>query len=312
MILVTGTKRSGTSLWMQILINAGFSYIGKEYNGVWEDSIKAANSQGFFESKLRNGIYYLNNPNPENGIYLHPKPTSKYVVKVFVPGLIKTDFAFVHRVVGTVRRWSEYCSSIGRLLDIEDQYFLKQPDVEGEYSNQIKAILRRPKQHPAMVWWRDNFDLIFDALSRGYPVNIVAYDRLLDAPEEVIPTVLEWCNKKLSDDLFPHRPIGKLDIRKGVETVDPAMRTQISPIIDDHGLPEEITQTFDALYNCFHLEGSKLSKAFCQQLNHVHEMIDPIRKDHVQRILSGKRRALLKLGLSEEEVKKALLFKNKA
>ena len=80
MILVTGTKRSGTSLWMQILINAGFPCIAKEFIGVWEDSIKSANPQGFFESKLRFGINYSNNPNPQNGVYLHPKPSAKYAV----------------------------------------------------------------------------------------------------------------------------------------------------------------------------------------------------------------------------------------
>ncbi len=312
MILVTGTKRSGTSLWMQILINAGFSYIGKEYNRVWEDSIKAANSLGFYESKLRNGIYYAVNPHPETGAYLHPKPTTKRVVKVFVPGLIKTDFAFVHRVVGTVRRWTEYCSSIERLLDIEDQYFLKQPDVEGEYSNEIKTILRRPTEHPAMVWWRDNFDLIFDVLTRKYPVNIVAYDRLLESPEEVVPPVLKWCNAKLDDDLFPHRPIKNLDIRKGVETVVPTMRTQVSPTVENHLLSDEIIQTFDALYDCFHHEGSKLSQEFCQQLNHVQDLIEPLRKEHRRNILNRKRRALLNLGLSEEDIKKALFLKNKA
>ena len=203
MILVTGTKRSGTSLWMQIMINAGFPFIGKDYMGVWKDSIQQANPQGFYESSLRFGINHTNNPN-ERGVYLHPKPSMKYVVKVFVPGLIKTDFAFVHRVVGTIRPWDEYCSSITRLLDMEDEYMLSRPVKEGELSNEAKAIIRRPNIHSALVWWRDNFNLTFDALTRLYPINIVAYDRLLEAPEEVIAPVLKWCHRALPDDLLPY------------------------------------------------------------------------------------------------------------
>ena len=52
MILVTGTKRSGTSMWMQILIAAGFTNFGSAFPANWGESIKEANSKGFFESKL--------------------------------------------------------------------------------------------------------------------------------------------------------------------------------------------------------------------------------------------------------------------
>ena len=310
MILVTGTKRSGTSMWMQIVINAGFPFLGRDYMGVWKESIQQANPEGFFESKLRFGINYKNNPNPQNGVYLHPRPTAKYACKVFVPGLIKTDFAFIHRVLATIRPWNEYCTSIRRLLAMEEAFYLEQPDVEGEYPNSIKAILRRPNEHPAMIWWRDNFDLVFDALTRQYPVNIVAYDRLLEAPQEVIPPVLEWCNKPLRDDLFPPKPISKLDLDKAVATVQPKLRTQKESSVDDHNLPDDILQTFQEFYDCFHNGQSRLSKAFREELNETHKRIQPLRTEMGRQILSTKRNDLREAGLSDEEIKKALFSKS--
>ena len=53
MMIVTGTKRSGTSMWMQILIGAGYPIIGEAFPMRWEHTIKAANPEGFYESHLR-------------------------------------------------------------------------------------------------------------------------------------------------------------------------------------------------------------------------------------------------------------------
>ena len=195
MILVTGTKRSGTSLWMQILINGGFPFIGNAYSGIWKESIGDANRKGFYESKLRHGINFQNNPNPDNGVYLHPKPTVQHAVKIFVPGLLKTEFAFIHRVVGTIRPWNEYCSSIERLLTMEDEYMLSQAVKEGELPREVRSIVRRPNVHPAFVWWKDNFTLLSDTLTRKYAINLVAYDKLLEEPENVIPLVLSGAIK---------------------------------------------------------------------------------------------------------------------
>ena len=49
MFIVTGTKRSGTSMWMQILIAAGLPIIGEAFPMRWEHTIKAANPEGFYE-----------------------------------------------------------------------------------------------------------------------------------------------------------------------------------------------------------------------------------------------------------------------
>ena len=73
MFIVTGTKRSGTSMWMQILIAAGLPIIGEAFPMRWEQTIKAANPEGFYESHLRRGIYYRTNPHPKTAAYLFPE-----------------------------------------------------------------------------------------------------------------------------------------------------------------------------------------------------------------------------------------------
>ena len=91
MVVVTGTKRSGTSLWMRMLIEAGLPSIGEAFPTVWGDSIRDANPHGFFESRLRRGIWFATNPDPRTGAYLHAGPTRLHAVKVFVPGVIRTE-----------------------------------------------------------------------------------------------------------------------------------------------------------------------------------------------------------------------------
>ena len=301
MILVTGTKRSGTSLWMQILINGGFPFIGNAYSGIWKESIGDANPKGFYESKLRHGINFQNNPNPENGVYLHPKPTVQHAVKIFVPGLLKTEFAFIHRVVGTIRPWNEYCSSIERLLRMEDEYMLSQPVKEGELSREVKSIIRRPNVHPAFVWWKDNFTLLSDTLTRKYAINLVAYDKLLEEPENVIPLVLEWCNQARAQDCFRGKEY-TLDIGAAVATVEKGLRTQKSPQVEGHELPDSVLKVFEDLYGCFYQGGSRLTADFCEMLNKADEEIEILRAQNERQ---GKKQKILRLqdlGLSKAEI----------
>ena len=52
MFIVTGTKRSGTSMWMQILAAAGLEVIGERFPRHWGEHLSAANPDGFYESEL--------------------------------------------------------------------------------------------------------------------------------------------------------------------------------------------------------------------------------------------------------------------
>ncbi|MCA9638710.1 MAG: hypothetical protein KC420_21925, partial [Myxococcales bacterium] len=122
MILVTGSKRSGTSMWMQILAAAGLPVIGERFPASWEALIGDQNPDGFYESQLSAGIYHRTNPHPLTGAYLFPEQTRRHAVKVFVPGLVRTDLAFIGPVIGTMRSWREYGPSLARLHALEDAW----------------------------------------------------------------------------------------------------------------------------------------------------------------------------------------------
>ena len=65
MIFVSGTKRSGTSMWMQVLQAAGLPILGKAFPRNWGTGpLRDANPDGFYETLLRNGIYFATNPHP--------------------------------------------------------------------------------------------------------------------------------------------------------------------------------------------------------------------------------------------------------
>ena len=115
MIIVTGTKRSGTSMWMQILRAAGFAIVCEAFPRDWASTIREGNPRGFYESPLRRGIHLATNPDPCTGAYLCPMATRTVAVKVFVPGLLRTDLRFVHKVIATIRPFREYMASVERL-----------------------------------------------------------------------------------------------------------------------------------------------------------------------------------------------------
>jgi hypothetical protein len=160
MLFVSGTKRSGTSMWMQVMVAAGVPVLGKAFPRNWEHvSLKEANPDGFYESILRQGIYFRTNPHPTTGQYFMPEQVKGYAVKVFVPGVVRSERGYIDLLVANIREWREYEASINRLYDLEDRDRLaKQPDSE--------APFRFP---PAFEWWMENFALVRDISLRRYP-----------------------------------------------------------------------------------------------------------------------------------------------
>ncbi len=238
MILVTGTKRSGTSMWMQILIAAGYPHIGAAYLGRWEESIKDANPRGFYESALRQGIFYATNPNPRTGDWIPPQASVRHVVKVFIPGLVRTDFAYIGKVVATMRHWREYGGSLQRLYDMEDRFADTHPDEEARKRRE-RLQKTRSALPPAIEWWFEQYDLVRDVSVRRYPVHMTTYDRLLADPRTAIERVLGW--------------LGEGDLDKAVAAVDPALRTSHErPDVD--GVSAEHAALFDELYDRVHTE----------------------------------------------------------
>ncbi len=295
MIFVTGTKRSGTSLWMQILIASGFSYIGAAFPKNWNKSISDANQRGFYESPFRMGVYYATNPDPKTGEYLPPEPTKKHLVKVFIPGLIRSDMSYIYRVVATIRPWREYVSSLRRLYALEDEHITNTKAAPKQTSLEL-VRLRRGGLHPALEWWRENYDLICNFAVRRYPFNLVSYKKLLEEPEVIIPPVLRWC--------------GGGDEEAAIACVEKKLNTQKSPVVDDSPLSQKQEQIFDELHQFFY-EQKPLSGAFISTLNDVNEELAPMIKEAQRENKKALLQAYSELGLSKQEAEKRVASEEK-
>lgn len=265
MIIVTGTKRSGTSLWMQILIAAGIPYFGEAFPREWETTLKEANKEGFYESMLRAGIYYATNPHPVSGAYFFPEQVEGHCVKVFIPGLVRTDRAYIGKVVASVRDWREYEASLQRLYAMED--------AERARGEGGEPPVRMPA---ALEWWAENFALVRDIFIRRYAVHAQTYDGLLRDPERVIRETIAW--------------LGRGDAEKALAAPKPQHRNFQRPASDS--VPREVADVFDELYATIDAH-RELSKAFLLELNTVNEKLAPQIEEHKRLILAdvARRRA---------------------
>src|SRR5688572_8443921 len=174
MIIVTGPKRSGTSMWMHVLVAEGLPAIGERFPAALGDVLAAANPDGFFESELVAGINFQTNPHPVSGAYLAPQATRRHAVKVFIPGLVRTDVAFIDHCIATVRDWRSYVASSRRVRALAG-------------ADPGDSLLP-----PALEWWSCNYGLVRDLAIRGYPVHVLSYDGFLRDPERTTSEVLGW------------------------------------------------------------------------------------------------------------------------
>jgi ribonuclease BN (tRNA processing enzyme) len=254
MIIVTGTKRSGTSMWMQLLQAAGFPPIGDAFPRNWGKTIREANPAGFWESKLRNGIYYRTNPDPETGTYLFPEQTERRAVKVFIPGLVKTDRAFIGRVIATFRPWRQYVRSLNRLYAMERESKARE--------KRESDLLPPAVMSPVIEWWVENFSLLSDIITRRYPFCMVAYESILQKPDLAIRRVFDW--------------LGEGDVEAAIQQVEPSLRTQDdlgdSPVEHGVDLEPEVIQTFDALYEVV-LAQKPIDQPFIDLLNATNQRL---------------------------------------
>jgi hypothetical protein len=257
MIIVTGTKRSGTSMWMQLLKAAGFPPIGSAFPRNWESTIKEANAAGFYESDLRGGIFYATNPHPKNGAYLFPEATRRHAVKVFIPGLIKTDRAFIDKVVATVRPWRPYVRSVNRLYELERE-------ANKSKLEKVPYDIPEPVFMPPLIeWWVENFSLISDIVTRRYPFYMVAYESVLEDPDKTLRDVFRW--------------LGEGDVEASIACVDPALRTQgekVDDQVEKFDLEPEVTEVFDALYETVRTQ-TPLEQTFIDRLNETNHLLGP-------------------------------------
>jgi hypothetical protein len=264
MIIVTGTKRSGTSMWMQIMRSAGFPIFGEAFPRNWEKTIKSANPDGFFESSLRQGIYYRTNPHPKSGAFFRPEQVKRHAVKVFIPGLVRTDLAYIGKVVASVREWREYVRSIERMhaMELENRPEDKRDQPPPEY------------MPPALEWWGENFSLLRDIVTRGYPFHLQSYDGLLADPRGVLEKTFQW--------------LGEGDLEEALGAVKPENRTQKRPEVDV--IEPKYAAVFDDLCRSIH-EGTPLGPHFVKRLNDTHLQLLPRLREHQEKLVrAGEKR----------------------
>jgi hypothetical protein len=272
MIFVSGTKRSGTSMWMQVLAAAGLPILGKAFPRNWQQTLERANPDGFYESILRQGVYFRTNPHPRTGEYFLPEQVEGYAVKVFIPGVVRSERAYISHLVANVRAWREYEASILRLYAMEDE----------ARGSEAEAPVRFP---PALEWWMENFALIRDISLRRYPARLQAYDRVVEAPEEVVPQVLEW--------------IGVGEVEAALAAVKPDRRTQRDPGESDSVEPK-LARVFDDLYGALR-EGKGISKALLSTLNQTNQRLLPRLSELQREVANSELRRAAKRGPSRPE-----------
>ncbi|MFK8003981.1 MAG: hypothetical protein AB8H86_30735 [Polyangiales bacterium] len=251
MIVVTGTKRSGTSMWMSALAAGGFEPIGIAYPASWGTSIRDANTGGFFESLLRVGIHHGTNPNPKTGRYIHHEDSRTNAVKIFAGGFVRTHRAFIDSVVMTVRPWREYVASLTRL------YRMEHAAAEKALGGSLRP---RVVPDPALEWWVDNFLILEDLALRGFPANIITYDNALADPLRFVGETV--------------RGIGG-DGDAAAASIHSDQRTQsnIAPYAHS-SLSEGIIDVFDTLYETLNA-GDPISPAFWKRMRSVQQDLAP-------------------------------------
>jgi hypothetical protein len=165
MIAVTGTGRCGTSAWMQVFAAAGYEVLGEAFPLDWERRLSTLNPGGFFESTLVAGVNLLTNPDPHSGARLVPEDTRALVLKVFAPGVCRTERVWLDRVLLSFRPWDGFARSRQQLLEVDGR----------EPSTAAQA---------AASWFAQHHDLGVDAARRGYLLHAVDFDALCAAPRE--------------------------------------------------------------------------------------------------------------------------------
>lgn len=259
MIFVSGTKRSGTSMWMQVLRAAGRPVLGEAFPPVFVGGLRAANPDGFYESLLRNGIYFATNPHPVSGRYFLPEHAAGRAVKVFVPGVLRSERAYIGRLIANVRPWQEYEASISRLYALEDEAMRARGQAVPE---------DRFMMPPAYEWWVENFSLIRDITIRRYPARLLSYADVLADPEGSVAAVLGF----IAD--APVRGGVVDDLAAALAAVKPGHRTQDRPG-SATTLAPDVAQGFEDLYAAVADGGLFTRPALLRQLSALNARLLP-------------------------------------
>jgi len=226
---------------MQILEKGGFQILGEKFPAHWQNRIEKANPKGFYESTLVQGINYHTNPDPRSGSWIPPQKVTNFGVKIFADGLIKTDYAYITKVIFTIRKWQD-CEASQKRMD----------EINGDHSELADADPNRQRaaRLPAgFSWWKANFSLLRDMQTRRCPVAAFSYAALLENPERIISAAFEW--------------LGSGDVSAAVSAVDQSLQTQKETALPavEHDYGEVFGELYDTLCTQQHI-----APAFFQRL----------------------------------------------
>lgn len=153
MILVSGAKRTGTSLMMQLLEKAGFNVLGEKFPALWKGRNSHKNKEGYYESKfVDEGVRFSNCPFTPLGAELH-------AVKVFAHAISETDSQYIFKIILMVRDWREQEESYQRLLQTN-----KGPEVNYK---------------PGYYYFYEYNEFFATLMRRNLPTIVVDYNDLL-------------------------------------------------------------------------------------------------------------------------------------
>ncbi len=254
-------------MWMQILAAAGLPVIGEQFPGNWQQSLRQANPHGFYESLLRHGVYYRTNPHPATGEFVRPADVRGHAVKIFIPGLLRTDFAYLDRVIVTVRSWREYESSVARLHALEDEALEDEAlePTEAEARRSARAAIRMP---PALEWWDEHYALVRDLAVRGYACHVQSYDGVVEQPRAVLSRTFEWLGIEV-------------DLEAAIAAVHAQTRTQRGG--ESSSIDPTVAEVFDAFYGAVH-GGGGLDAELIERMNATHQIVATEIAEHRERI----------------------------
>ena len=166
MFIISGYKRSGTSLMCQMFDKAGFNGLGERFPKVWEETIKVKNTEGFYESK-----FIEDGANNQTS----PWPASRHTLsacKIFCGGIIKTDQSYIDKIVLMVRDWRTQTHSLRSMYANTNEH---------GYGIEDDRIMKYPDGYEFFHYY---YEFIKDYRKRGYDTLVVDYDTLLTNPKE--------------------------------------------------------------------------------------------------------------------------------
>jgi hypothetical protein len=226
MVVVSGTGRSGTSMWMQILKTAGLEIIGEKFPKNWESTLSKANPQGFYESSLLQGINFMTNPDPNTGEKIDPVIHRNFAVKVFSFGLRSTDRSYLGRTLFSLRDWRGFSESLERMSNLSPNSGIP---------NQLE--LDSTIFHPAW-WFCEVYDTLLDSAQRNYNILWTTFESAINSPSKAI-----------------ERVCGRLQIEVDLGTCAAVINKRLVnsvPNSENLDLPNNWIKAFDDLYNCIH------------------------------------------------------------